>query len=303
MTDRTTQGLVIRTQSGFYQVKTADGEITCRLRGRLKRGRRTGDIVAVGDHVKISILSADKGMIEEIEPRSRLFSRMAPLPHGEYEQILIANPDQVFFVFACADPSPRLNMLDRFLVIAEEANIPPIIVANKVDLVAEQEAQELFELYSNISYPVIFTSATNLQGIDQLKDLLENRISLFTGPSGVGKSSLLNAVQPGLGLAAREVSSSTRKGKHTTVFRELYALDIGGWVADTPGLKALALWDIEPEELDGYFPEFRSRVSDCQFSDCTHDHEPDCAILEAVERGEIHPLRYESYRRMRFEEK
>jgi ribosome biogenesis GTPase / thiamine phosphate phosphatase len=292
-------GLVIRSQSGFYTVFTDSGTLTCHLRGRLKQGPHTGDQVAVGDRVQVSLITDSKGMIEVVEPRLRLFSRLAPQPQGEYEQIIIANPDQVILVFACADPAPHLSMLDRFLVIAEKAGIPPIIVANKTDLMAAKEAQELFRDYAALGYSIIFTSIHSRAGIDELRDALHNQLSLFTGPSGVGKSSLLNAIQPGLGLAAREVSQATSKGKHTTVVRELFRLESGGWVADTPGLKALALWDIEPVELDGYFPEMRMRVQECQFNDCTHQHEPGCAVIRAVESGEISAARYLSYLHMR----
>jgi ribosome biogenesis GTPase len=293
-------GLVIRSQSGFYTVSTDAGCLTCHLRGRLKQGPRKGDVVAVGDRVRVSLSGAGHGMIEAIEPRARMFSRMSPQPQGEYQQVLIANPDQVVLVFACLDPAPRLAMLDRFLVIAEKAGIPPVIVANKSDLVEPGEAQTIFQDYEQLGYRIIFTSVVLGDGIGELSGALLNMISLFTGPSGVGKSSLLNAIQPGLGLAAREVSHATSKGRHTTVVRELFELQEGGWVADTPGLKALALWDIEPEELDGYFPEMRLLVQNCQFNNCTHQHEPGCAVIEAVWQGRLSAARYDSYLRMRF---
>ena len=283
-------------------MQTESGPVTCRLRGRLKRGPRLGDIIAVGDWVKISMLSDGSGMIEEIEERERMFSRMAPTPRGEYQQIIIANPDQVVLVFACADPEPRLRMLDRFLIVAEEAGTPVAIVFNKVDLVGIEKARNLFGHYESLGYPVLYTSVKTGRGLAELRDRLTSQISALAGPSGAGKSSLLNAIQPGLGLAAREVSESTGKGKHTTVVRELFPLDGGGYVADTPGLKALALWDIEPEEVDGYFPELRTLVAECQFSNCTHIHEPGCAVIDAVETGSVHPERYESYVRLRIGE-
>ena len=295
-------GLVIRSQSGFYVVATEQGEIVCNLRGRLKRGPRTGDVIAMGDRVQVSSGDGKTGMVEAVLPRGRMFSRLDPRPQGEYQQILIANPDQVVLVFACAEPLPKMAMLDRFLVVAERAGIPPVIVANKVDLVGIAAAQETFRTYRELNYPVVFTSARTGEGIVGITRLIQNKITLFTGPSGVGKSSLLNAIQPGLGLAAREVSQATSKGKHTTVVRELFRLNGGGWVADTPGLKALALWDIEPEELDAYFPEIGALVGDCQFNDCTHVHEPGCAVLTAASQGRIDPSRYQSYLRMRFGE-
>jgi ribosome biogenesis GTPase len=175
-------------------------------------------------------------------------------------------------------------------------------VANKTDLVGWQQARKIFGHYTKLGYKVIYTSVKRRRGIRKLRKLLEGKISVFAGPSGVGKSSLLNAVQPDLGLQVRTVSEATGKGRHTTVVREMFRLDNGGYVADTPGLKALALWDIEPEELDGYFPEIARRVADCQFSSCTHVDEPGCAVVAAVERGKIHPERYESYLRLRFED-
>jgi ribosome biogenesis GTPase / thiamine phosphate phosphatase len=295
----TIKGLITSSQSGFFSVETENRPVISRLRGRLKKGRRTGDIVAVGDWVEISLLADGTGMVEEILPRRRMLSRMAPTPRGVYQQIIIANPDQAVFIFSCAKPEPHLGMLDRFLVIAEKQVIPVLIVANKVDLVGFEKAKEIFGHYSSLSYEVVYTSVKMDLGIKELYKLLTGKISVFVGPSGVGKSSILNAIQPGLGLAVREVSDATSKGRHTTVVRQLFPLSEGGYVADTPGLKALALWDIEPEELDAYFPELRGLVQHCQFSDCTHVHEPGCAVLEAVEKGKVHPDRYSSYVRMR----
>ncbi len=238
-------------------------------------------------------------MIEEIEERQRMFSRLAPTPRGEYRQIIIANQDQAVLVFACAQPEPRLKMLDRFLIVAEEAETPALIVFNKIDLIGLRKAKQYFGHYEQIGYPVIYTSAETGRGIKKLHKRLIGKISVMAGPSGVGKSSLLNVIQPGLGLAVRDVSTATRKGKHTTVVREMFPLVDGGYVADTPGLKALALWDIEPEEVDGYFPEIRELVANCQFSNCMHLHEPGCAVKAAVEEGKIHFERYESYIRLR----
>lgn len=276
--------------------------LVCNLRGRLKKGRRTGDVAAIGDRVEVTPLGNGEGVIEEVHERLRSLSRLAPLPSGEYRQIIIANPDQAIFIFSCAQPAPRLGMLDRFLVITEKQNIPSRIIANKVDLVQQDDARQLFRVYEEIGYPVEYTSVKTGQGIDTLRQHLVGKISVFAGPSGVGKSSLLNLLVPGAALETREVSQTTEKGKHTTVVREMYPLDGDGYVADTPGLKALALWDIEGEELDGYFPEMRALVASCQFSDCTHVHEPGCAVLDAVADGNIHPERYASYLRMRFGE-
>ncbi len=294
------RGIIIRSQSGFYTVQTEQGQWICQLRGKLKHGRQQIDLAAVGDWVHITPLDEEKGIIESIELRQRMFSRLAPNPHGEYQQVLIANPDQVVLVFACTQPDPKMGMLDRFLVMAEKHGVPAIIVINKTDLMGLDEAQSLFDFYQELGYPVIYTSVPDQWGIETLRAALSQKISLLTGPSGVGKSSLLNAIQPGLGLEVSKISRATSKGRHTTVVRELFLLENGGYVADTPGLKALALWDIEPEELDGYFPELRSLVEECQFSNCTHVHEPGCAVLQALEEEKIYPSRYQSYLRMRF---
>jgi ribosome biogenesis GTPase / thiamine phosphate phosphatase len=293
------RGLIVRSQSGFYTVQTEQGLLVCKLRGRLKRGPRLGDILAVGDRVLLSRLGDEEGMVEEIEPRSHSITRLAPTPQGEYQQIIVANPDQAIFVFACAQPEPHLRMLDRFLIGVERQGIPCIIVANKVDLVGLEQAKAMFGHYAPLGYPVLYTSLKTGLGLDELFERLKSKLSVLAGPSGVGKSSLLNALQPGLGLAVRETSQTTGKGQHTTVVRQLFPLEGGGYIADTPGLKALALWDIAPEELDAYFPELSELVAHCQFSDCTHLQEPGCAVRAAVEKGQVHPARYESYLRLR----
>lgn len=301
MSEELLPGWVTRMQSGFITVQTeTSGPVVCRLRGRLKRHRYEGDIIATGDRVKISIQPEGTGMIEEIDPPDRALLRMAPTPRGEYRQVLLANPDQVVLVFACAQPEPRLRMLDRFLVICERQGIPVSIVANKVDLIGTEAAENIFGVYPTLGYPVIYSSVKTGQGIAELHERLIGRITGLAGPSGVGKSSLLNRIQPNLGLAVRAVSEATSKGRHTTVVREMFPLREGGFVADLPGLKSLALWDTEPEELDGYFPELRDLVAGCQFSDCTHRVEPGCAVRQAVKDGRVHPARYESYLRMRF---
>lgn len=305
-----TYGLIIKAQSGFFTVDTGQGLVVCQLRGKLKQGKAKGDIAALGDKVRITILADGSGVIEEVEERQQAITRLDPRPQGEYQQVLLANADQAVFVFACAHPNPKLRMLDRFLVIAEKQKIPAVIVANKIDLVNASTtastnsaqrlgAKKIFGLYETIGYRVVYTSAKNGDGMDELKTILARKVSAFAGPSGAGKSSLLNAMQPGLGLAVNEVSAAINKGKHTTVTRELFALEGGGYVADTPGWKSLALWDTTPEEMDAYFPELRDLVAHCQFSDCTHIHEPDCAVRRALDEGKIHPQRYESYLRLR----
>lgn len=297
MSDSTQNGLIVKAQSGFFTVETGQGLVVCQLRGKLKQGKATGDIAALGDRVEITALPDGSGVIEAIQPRRRALVRLDPRPQGEYQQVLLANADQVLFVFSCAQPNPRLRMLDRFLVIAEKQKIPPVIVANKIDLV--KDGAELFGLYEGIGYRVIYTSVKQQKGLDELSAALAGCISALVGPSGVGKSSLLNCIQPGLGLAVNEVSAAVNKGKHTTVTRQMFKLDLGGYVADTPGWRSLALWDTQPEEIDAYFPELAPRVARCQFSDCTHVHEPGCAVRAAVEAGEVHADRYDSYLRLR----
>jgi len=298
-------GLIIKAQSGFFTVEISprrhsdaeQGFIVCQLRGKLKQGRATGDIAALGDKVWITVLEDGSGVIEEVEERKQAIVRLDPRPQGEYQQVLLANADQAVFVFACAHPRPKLRMLDRFLVIAEKQGVTPIIVANKVDLV--DAPKDIFCMYEDIGYRVIYTSTQTNEGIDELKSALAGKISAFAGPSGVGKSSLLNVLHPKLDLEVGEVSQAMKKGTHTTVTREMFALEGGGYVADTPGWKSLALWDTEPEEMEAYFPELRDLVQDCQFSDCTHTHEPKCAVLAAVKDGRVHPERFESFLRLR----
>ncbi|MFW6135791.1 MAG: ribosome small subunit-dependent GTPase A [Chloroflexota bacterium] len=321
------EGLVIKAQSGFFTVHTEEGDFVCRLRGRLKEKWLDTDPVAVGDRVRISRVEDGgtiEGMIEEVAERERALTRLAPAAGrgsrhwtrrgylSEREQVIIANPDHVVFVFSCAEPAPRLRMLDRLLVGAELQEIPTIVCANKIDLVSRDEAHELFGIYDEIGYRVVTTSAKTGEGVEELHELLVGRISALVGPSGTGKTSLLNKMQPGLGLRVREVSRATRKGRHTTVVPQLVSVDAGpsapddgdgeeGWVADTPGLRALALFDMDPEEVDAYFPDIAPLVADCRFSDCTHTVEPECAVKEAVEEGEVSEHRYESYVRLREE--
>jgi ribosome biogenesis GTPase len=307
-------GLIVKAQSGFFTVHTGRGDFVCQVRGRLKQERRDTDLVAVGDRVRISPAEDGNGMIEEVADRERALVRLAPSSRGrggrrwdregylaEREQVIVANPDQAFFVFACADPFPSLRMLDRLLVGAERQHLPAVVCANKIDLVGRQEAQALFNVYEEIGYPVLYTSAVTGDGVDELRDTLRGKISAFVGPSGTGKTSLLNTMQPGLGLQVREVSQATSKGRHTTVVPQLVPLDVGGWVADTPGIRALALFDVDPEELDAYFPDIAPLVPHCQFSDCMHTVEPGCAVVQAVEEGRVSQHRYESYVRLRQE--
>jgi ribosome biogenesis GTPase len=295
-------GLVIKAQSGFFTVQTEQGPVVCQLRGRLKQERLETNPCAIGDRVAITLQNDGSGVIEEVVERERRFARQMPSPGGrggdlaDREQVIIANPDQVVFVFACAEPEPHMRMLDRMLVIAEKEHIPAIICANKIDLVGGWlRARRIFGLYERLGYRVLYTSATRRRGIRRLRRQLRGKISALSGPSGTGKSSLLNAMQPGLGLRVRAVSQATSKGRHATVASELVPLDGGGYVADTPGIRAIGLYDVEPSELDGYFSEIAPYVSKCEFSDCTHTHEPGCTVIEAVGHGKIDQGRYESF--------
>ena len=307
MTERRT-GLITRAQSGFFTVHTEEESVVCTIRGQLQEIRRDTDLAALGDHVTFLPQADGTGIIEAIAERSCVLSRRAPNGHSRQklkfrdrpvEQVLVANPDQAVFVFSCTEPDPNMRMLDRFLVTASANQIPALICANKIDRVGPQDTPGLFAIYENIGYHVAYTSALYGTGIVDLRTTLQGKLSVVIGPSGVGKSTLLNAIQPGLGLPVQSVSHSTSKGRHTTVFPQLLPLDGGGWVADTPGLRALDFFDLETDELDAYFVEIAPLVSGCAFSDCSHIHEPNCAVRTAAERGTIHPLRYESFKHMR----
>ncbi|MDA0245845.1 MAG: ribosome small subunit-dependent GTPase A [Chloroflexi bacterium] len=304
------QGLVIKAISGFYTVVTAAGETyVCRLPGKLKRAWQVSDIVAVGDHVVFTPDEASDGqtgLVDSVAERERVISRTRPSGNNrqvtsDQEQVLVANPDQVIFVFAIRNPEPSLRKLDRLLVMAERSNLPVIICVNKIDLGAEEEAETLFGVYEQIGYPVLYTSVTRQIGIEALRERLLGKISVFSGSSGVGKSSLLNSVQPDLGRRVSAVSKATGKGLHTTRYSELIPLEGGGYVADTPGIRGVALYDIEAEELDAYFVDIAPLVPQCQFSNCTHKHEPGCAVRQALADGQLSPQRYDSYLRLREE--
>lgn len=298
----TDSAIVVKASSGFYTVHDADGrEQVCQMIGRLKQQRLDTDLIAVGDHVRVEMRD-DTPQIVDVLPRRSKLSRRAPDPHtgrksSTREQVIVANPDQVAFVFACHDPKPHVRMLDRYLVIAETQRLPAIIVANKIDLIGIDAARQLFDVYERIGYSVYYTSAAHNEGIDVLHEQLRARISVLSGPSGVGKSSLLNALQSGLGLAARTISAATRKGRHTTVTVQLLPF-AGGYIADTPGLRALGLWDVNVHQIAWGFREFRPFIPQCKYNDCEHISEPDCAVIEAVGNDAITPERYDSYLRM-----
>lgn len=315
-------GLVLSGTGGVWRVQRDDGEIVeASLRGRVKKsnaGRRADGslrrdtIASAADTLKLAIgdrvtLEQDESgsawAIADILPRrSRLARRV---PGGGYgERVVAANVDQVVIVFAAANPEPHPRMLDRFLVIAEGNGLDARIVINKVELVGGAEAaRERWRDYERAGYRLHYTSAKRNEGLDALRDALAGKVSVLTGPSGVGKSSLMNAMFPGLDLRVGEISESVNKGRHTTVGGYLHPLPglEGGYLADTPGLREVGMWALDPEALDRCFRELRPFLGQCRFGDCTHRVEPGCAVREALARGDISEARYDSYLRLRGE--
>ncbi len=295
------QGIVLRVYSDFYDVWPDENNFVwqCRVVGRLKKEAKRTTLIAAGDYVNFEPVDVEtrSGIIDAIQPRRRVLSRLRPDSSHPYEDVLLANPDEIMIVFAAAQPDPHLRLLDRFLVAAEAAELDTLfIVVNKVDLVGEQAARALFGLYETL-YPVFYTSVATGAAIADLRRQLRDHITVVAGPSGVGKSSLINAIEPGLDLRVGEVMH-IGKGRHTTRAAQLHPLSNGGYIADTPGLRELGLWDIRPSELSDYFPEIRRHAHDCRFSLCTHLHEPDCAVRAALAAGEIAPQRWDSYLRL-----
>ena len=270
------------------------------MRGRLKKGE-DGLKLTVGDSVSLETgAQDDTWAIGEIHPRkSQLARRMPGGGHGE--RIVAANVDQVVIVFAAAKPEPHVRMLDRFLVIAEGNALDARIVINKIDLVDEAETRARFADYTRAGYPMHFTSKKQSIGLEELHDALAGRTSVLSGPSGVGKSSLLNGMYPGLNLRVGEISESVNKGRHTTVGGLMHPLPDGGYVVDTPGLREVGMWGMPSEHLDSCFPELRPFIEQCRFGDCTHLAEPNCAVRAAVESGEVSAERYDSYAKLRGE--
>ena len=318
-------GVVFRKTTGHYTVHTQGGELDCSLsslihkqliystadptsvRQRVQAVREIEhvDPVAIGDRVRYVEAGEGRGMIVEILPRQSKLSRPAPVPGQRvFEQIIVSNVDLVLPIFAVANPSPKWGLLDRYLVAAEAAGLPPLIVINKLDLAWKNPGfQEEIEIYRRIGYPVLLVSAVTGEGIEELKAALRDQQSVLVGKSGVGKTSLLNAIQPGLGLRVKAVSNGeVGKGRHTTTHLEMFRLDFGGALVDTPGIREFGLWDVAAEELAYLFPEMEGYIGRCKFGlSCRHDQEPGCAIRKAVMAEAISPYRYQSYMNLRRE--
>ena len=309
----TIQGRVIRARTSFYDVQDGKALLRCQLRGRVKRAQKSAegrqiyaDPVAVGDEVIVTPLDNEEGVIEEILPRRTKFSRRYPGKRDEIEQIVVANADQVVTVLSTRLPDLNLRFLDRFLILAEVGELAAVVCLNKIDLIDSAERRKLRSIlnaYEQLGYPVILTSINQPQSIERLREVLHDKFSVIVGASGVGKSSLLNAVQPGLGLRVGEVGLKTRKGRHTTTLVELFRLEVGGKVADTPGIREVGLWGVDTENLDLYFPEMESYLGKCKYTDCVHLSEPGCAVTEAVNSDKISEVRYLSYVSLKNDEK
>jgi ribosome biogenesis GTPase len=310
-----TQGVVYKKSQGHYGVRVngqmIDCEISSRLRKQLEypiaaptsRRHRVIDVhkirvidpVAIGDVVEFLSAGDGAGIITGVLPRRNQLARQDPGKRPT-EIVIAANIDFMVQVVAAAQPPPRWELVDRYLASAEYAEIPSLIVFTKADLLKDKVVEQEAENYRKIGYPVIMTSSATGQGIDQVRTALVNKLAVFTGMSGVGKSTLLNALQPELALRVNQISTATGKGKHTTTHLEMFDLDFGGRIVDTPGLKYLTLWDIEPNDLAAYMSEFRPFFGMCKFgADCSHEHEPHCAIKSAVAQGAISARRYKSY--------
>ncbi len=310
-----TQGIVYKKNKGNFIVHSDGRTISCGLSTRLwkemNKSAANEDNIAVGDAVQFTHTPDGQSTIVNILPRRNRLARRSAVPmpgaHAS-EQVIVANVDQVVPVFAAANPPPRWNLLDRYLVTAESLDLPALICITKLDLAREKggsidaELSEAAAEYKRIGYPVVLVSARTGEGLDELKEALRDRTSVFLGKSGVGKTSLLNALQPGLGQRINEVSQVTGKGKHTTTHMEMFPLEFGGAIVDTPGTREFGLWDIDADDLALFFPEMRPFVGRCRFGlNCQHDEEPGCAVRKAVMTGQIHPRRYQSFLKLKME--
>lgn len=290
------RGRVITTIGQNSIVHADDGRtFECTTRRLLRTMSRDGrNIIVAGDFVLFEPQDERYGTVQRVEPRQATLARGSK----RHEHVIVANVDQVVIVMSAAEPRLKPGLIDRFLISAAKGKSEALICINKIDLIDPVELQPLLGMYGRIGYRVVLCSAETGDGIDRFRELLKGRQSVVSGQSGVGKSSLLNVVEPGLKLDTGAVSSWTQKGRHTTRTAKLLPLSFGGWVVDTPGIRQLELWDVQPEEVEGYFIEFRPFVTYCQFPDCTHTHEANCRVKRAVSLGLISTTRYHSYMRI-----
>ena len=290
-----TTGQVIETVGGAYTIRTGDRTLEASLRGRLKRSGRVRDRVVIGDRVEVAKVWGGGYVIESVRPRRTFLARRAT--GGRVDKVVAANLDRLVVVASVADPPPTPGVIDRMLVMGESGGLDTCLVLNKVDLASGRAvARELSRLYRAAGYPVMGTSVVTSEGMDGFRRVIGSGSSALAGASGVGKSSLLNAVEPALELRTRRVGRRSRSGKHTTVSSRLIFLEGGGVVADTPGFTDVGLGDVAPEDLDRCFTDFRPFLGRCHFGDCTHIHEPGCAVPAAVAAGDVQEARHHSYR-------
>lgn len=292
-------GILTKSTGSRYLVRLPNGEIIdCVLKGKIRLdGRKTTNPVAVGDVVDVESDENGDYVIANIHPRKNYIIRKS-INLSKQAQILASNLDQAMLVVTLVAPRTSLGFIDRFLITAEAYSIPAILVFNKSDVLNEELLglqQEIISIYENAGYKCIVVSSLKKQNLDEVKDLLKDKTTLISGHSGVGKSTLINAIEPELDLKTGDISSVHLKGMHTTTFAELHPLSFGGFIIDTPGIKELGLVEMKKEEVGHYFPEIRKVMNNCKFNNCLHVNEPKCAVKEAVENGEISEERYHSY--------